>query len=958
MRVRNLSGDGDGISSSTPLSSLVTCGGTAVNPEKLIRRMVKNDKPDELSDFMDRWDLGVMAINLTSGAITMICSGGISEESGVRPIVQVIDLKNLTSKQQNNQERFRMLISDGVHYQQGMLTTQLNHLVVTGELQKGSIVQLSKYVSQTIQTKNIVIILGLDVILKECDIIGEPKQYVIDCFAANAPSPQARSSILGQTYVDQPAMATENPQSYSGGSPANNSRPPQTYGTSFTGNLNGTNMHTKAEIGSRVLGSTQFPGQLNDQNRNFGNPEYGGGARASSNTYGRPIQQPTYQQQPPMYINRGPVAKNEALFRIIPISHLNPYQGKWTIKARVTSKKDLRQYTNARGPGKVFSFELLDSEGGEIQVTCFNAVADQFFNEIEAGRVYLISKGMLKPASKNFSRLANDYEIYLENTSIVELCSKDDESIPRQQFHFRRISDIESLDNNSIIDVIGVVSSINLTTSITKKDGTETLKRTLQLKDMSGKSVEITLWGNLCNSEGQQLQNIRDSGVSPVLALKAGRVSDFNGKSVGSLATSQIIINPDIPEARELKEWFEMEGKNTPTVSLSRDNLGMGKTEMRKTVSQIKDELLGTSEKPDWISIKGAISYIKIDSFCYTACPLMVVDRQCNKKVANDGDGKWRCDRCDQSVEECDYRYVLQLQIQDHTGLSWVTAFQETGEEIMGISAKDLYLLKYEENDEDKFSEIVRKALCSQYLFKLKVKEETFNDERRVKSTISKAEKLDFVLESKFLLGLIENISTEEPNGFPGRVDSGINGNVANKQAAPSVNSMGNMANEGGYNGNHYTGVMGTPAAGTGVSLFCNSCGASGHNTKNCPSIMSRQGQPMGGSFSNTASYNGGGASYNSGGASYNGGNGTSYNGGGGDCSKCHQSGHWAKNCPALSRISSSGGGGGGSSSECFKCHQTGHWAKDCPGSNMGSASYGNDRNAVRYGGVPNRAGF
>jgi replication factor A1 len=79
----------------------------------------------------------------------------------------------------------------------------------------------------------------------------------------------------------------------------------------------------------------------------------------------------------------------------------------------------------------------------------------------------------------------------------------------------------------------------------------------------------------------------------------------------------------------------------------------------------------------------------------------MIGDRQCSKKVTNNGDGKWRCERCDQSitsVEECDYRYILQLQIQDHTGLTWVTAFQECGEEIIGIPAKTLYFLKYEEH--------------------------------------------------------------------------------------------------------------------------------------------------------------------------------------------------------------------------------------------------------------------
>ncbi len=42
------------------------------------------------------------------------------------------------------------------------------------------------------------------------------------------------------------------------------------------------------------------------------------------NTYGRPSVAPPYQPAP-VYSNRGPIAKNEAPSRIVPIAALNPY---------------------------------------------------------------------------------------------------------------------------------------------------------------------------------------------------------------------------------------------------------------------------------------------------------------------------------------------------------------------------------------------------------------------------------------------------------------------------------------------------------------------------------------------------------------------------------------------------------------------------------------------------------
>ncbi|KAL4564981.1 hypothetical protein LXL04_029061 [Taraxacum kok-saghyz] len=677
----------------------------ATNPNELHKRAlctIRFSKSQIISIHLHQ--INTMAINLTAGAISLLTSGEW-QKMDLKPVLQLMDLRmvqtqNTTGGGANNKgDKYRVLLSDGSFHQQGMLATQLNDLVTSQKMQKGSIVQLNQFVCNTIRGRLIIIIVDLNVILDKCDIIGDAKPFSQNLPGGEPPSMARPAPPIQSPFNQPPTTFSEDPPTGSVIRPHSNVTPPS---------------HT---------------------------PDYKPNLPAGNN-YMPPVQPPPPNRPPPMYTNRGPVAKNDAPPRILPISALNPYQGRWTIKARVTSKGELRRYNNAKGDGKVFSFDLLDSEGGEIRATCFNTVADNFYNQIEVGKVYYLSKGTLKPAQKAFNHLNNEFEITLDHTSTAQQCPDDDVSIPRQQFHFRSIKEIEEMETNSVLDVIAVVTNVNPAMTITRKNGGEAQKRTLYLKDMSGRTVELTLWGDFCNKEGQTLQETVDSGTFPILAVKSARVYEFNGKTLSTISSSQVSINPDFPEAQKLRTWFDSVGKNIPSVSMSREVTTH--TDNWKTISQIKDEKLGTNEKPDYITIKATIMLMRPETFCYTACPINLGERKCSKKVVDNGDGKWRCDKCDKVVDECDYRYIMQLQIYDHTGMTWITAFQETGEEIIGVSAKDLYHMKYVENDEEGFMEVVRGLLHNEYSFKLKVKEESWGEEQRVKSSVVKAEKVKF----------------------------------------------------------------------------------------------------------------------------------------------------------------------------------------------------------------------
>ena len=88
---------------------------------------------------------------------------------------------------------------------------------------------------------------------------------------------------------------------------------------------------------------------------------------------------------------------------VMPISELSCYSGRWCIKARVTTKSEIRTFRNARGEGKLFSIDLCDKDSGEIRGSFFGKAVDKFHPMLEVGKVYTFAKGSVKNANKRFN---------------------------------------------------------------------------------------------------------------------------------------------------------------------------------------------------------------------------------------------------------------------------------------------------------------------------------------------------------------------------------------------------------------------------------------------------------------------------------------------------------------------------------------------------------------------------
>lgn len=404
---------------------------------------------------------------------------------------------------------------------------------------------------------------------------------------------------------------------------------------------------------------------------------------------------------------------------IYPIEALSPYAHKWTIKARVSAKSDLKTWHKATGEGKLFSVNLLD-ESGEIKATAFNDQVDQFMDLLQEGQVYYISNPCrVNLAKKQFSNLPNDYELTFERDTVIEK-AEDQTNVPQVRFNFCGIQDLNNTEKDSTVDVIGVLKEVADVDQIVSKTTQKPYdKRELTIVDDSGYSVRVTVWGKTATNF--------DAEPESVIAFKGVRVSDFGGRSLSLLSSGTMAVSPDIPEGHRLKGWYDASGRNgnyATHSNLASMGGATGRKNEEKNIAQVKEQNLGMEDQA-YFSVKGTIVYIKQENFCYPACK----SENCNKKVTEDGSG-WRCEKCNITHDRPEYRYILSVNVNDYTGQLWLSCFDDVGKTIMGgKSADELMALKDE--DETMFAAAFDEANCTSLNFRCRAKMDTWQDTPR-----------------------------------------------------------------------------------------------------------------------------------------------------------------------------------------------------------------------------------
>ncbi|KAF7265349.1 hypothetical protein GWI33_021238 [Rhynchophorus ferrugineus] len=369
---------------------------------------------------------------------------------------------------------------------------------------------------------------------------------------------------------------------------------------------------------------------------------------------------------------------------------------------------------------------------------------------LQIDKVYYISKCMLKPANKQFSNLKNDYEMTMVNETVIEECQDDDMgAVPQINYNFVPVKQIMELDPKSIIDIIGVVKGVgDLQVFQARSTGREVKKKEVMLVDQSNASVTLTLWG-------AEAENF-DGSNNPVVVLKGARISEFGGgKTLSTVSGTIMKLNPDLKESYRLKQWYDTEGNSVEATNVSaRSGGSLGFNTPWMCFKEVFDQQLGSSNATgDYYQVKGTVLMVKSENSCYKACP----SPDCNKKVIDNSNGMYRCEKCNREYESFKWRLLASMNVGDWSGNQWVSMFSSEAEKVLGVTAQeagDLF-----EQDPSQFNELVEKAHFKQFVLKCRAKTEVYNDEQRLKTVAVKVDPINYEEYNNHLINRIKQLT-------------------------------------------------------------------------------------------------------------------------------------------------------------------------------------------------------
>ncbi|WVZ90934.1 hypothetical protein U9M48_037184 [Paspalum notatum var. saurae] len=259
---------------------------------------------------------------------------------------------------------------------------------------------------------------------------------------------------------------------------------------------------------------------------------------------------------------------------ITPLSQLRPGIYSYVIIVRVSRIWKFHG-RNDDEPIKHLDLVVIDQQGTAMYAEVPDDAISVLQPHLKEGKILKMRKISIGRVKPSFKPVRGLHMIRLNDKTILEDVHPEPKDIPKYTFFLTPFMQLPQLERNTeyFIDVIGRITALSDATPISTNAGIVRMKRLIHLMDLSGNTVEVSLWGSRADEfSGQQVYEA--SKTNHVIAIFVGTlVKTLNGSRPFLIGTAACRWYINIPEILEIKAFYTSIGQESqPIQKISLEN--------------------------------------------------------------------------------------------------------------------------------------------------------------------------------------------------------------------------------------------------------------------------------------------------------------------------------------------------------------------------------------------------
>ncbi|RID67944.1 hypothetical protein BRARA_C00144 [Brassica rapa] len=259
------------------------------------------------------------------------------------------------------------------------------------------------------------------------------------------------------------------------------------------------------------------------------------------------------------------------------LDEIRPWKTSWLIEAKVlhTWKPSNASF------GESLEIVLSDKKGCKIHATCKKNYLKSLGEECKVGEWKTLYNFQVSAAGKHYRPTQHTYKITFINQTVIKPSDYQNDDMFLSLAEFDSVMS-EKLDNDILIDIVGQAIEVSEIQSI--QCGQKVKKKIeFQLRDIRlsnpnmfffgiyDQRISCCLWGTFA----EDMESHREEAQFGVLVclIRFAKIGAFRGnlQISNSFDSSQLVFNPNINEAKELREAFKFNDDSMSIVETSEE---------------------------------------------------------------------------------------------------------------------------------------------------------------------------------------------------------------------------------------------------------------------------------------------------------------------------------------------------------------------------------------------------